>query len=264
MRIATWNVNSIRARSELVVEWLTENDIDVLAMQETKCDNGEFPSMSFAVAGYDVAYVGSGGRNGVALASRTILEDIETSFPGQPRFPDDATGELEARAISARCGGIRVWSLYVPNGRAVDDPHYIYKLKWLTALRDISALWKVHDPAAQIMLAGDWNIAPTDNDVWDREYFEGKTHVTDPERNALREFTDTGFVDSAAPFAGDDYTFWDYTQLRFARKEGMRIDYAMCSPALDDRITNAWVDRDTRKLRGASDHAPVVFEIGIS
>lgn len=262
MRIASWNVNSIRARSELVVDWLTRNDIDVLAMQETKCDSGEFPSMSFALAGYDVVNVGSGGRNGVALASRTVLSDIETSFPGQPTFPADGGG-VEARAVSARCGDVRVWSLYVPNGRAIDDPHYTYKLNWLTALRDISALWQVHDPAAQIMLAGDWNVAPTDDDVWDTEFFAGKTHVTAAERNAVREFTDTGFIDSAAPFAGNAYTFWDYTQLRFPRNEGMRIDYALCSPALDDRITGAWVDRDARKLKGASDHAPVVFEIGI-
>ncbi|MGV9709293.1 exodeoxyribonuclease III [Gordonia sp. NPDC003424] len=260
MRFATWNVNSIRARSELVVAWMERNDIDVLAMQETKCRDDEFPLMSFLASGYDVALCGGGGYNGVAIASRIGLDEIEIGFEGQPTFGSgDTPPAVEARAISALCNGIRVWSLYVPNGRALDDPHYAYKLEWLGALRDIGALWLAHDPAAQIVLAGDWNIIPTDDDVWDPALFDGRTHVSEAERAALAAITDAGFRDSAAPYA-DGYTFWDYQQLRFPRNEGVRIDFLLCSPAFDDRVRGAFVDRDARKGKGASDHAPVVVE----
>ncbi len=261
MRIATWNVNSIRARSEFVVAWMERNDIDVLAMQETKCRDDEFPLMSFLASGYDVAHLGDGGFNGVAVASRIGLEEVECGFEGQPAFGvGDVTPRREARAISAVCGGVRVWSLYVPNGRALDDPHYRYKLEWLTALRDIGALWLAHDPAAQIVLAGDWNVIGTDDDVWDVTHFAGRTHVSEAERAALGAIRDAGFRDSALPYA-DGYTFWDYQQLRFARDEGMRIDLLMCSPAFDDRVLGAFVDREARKPKGASDHAPVVLEL---
>lgn len=261
MRVATWNVNSIRARSETVVAWMEAADIDVLAMQETKCPDDQFPVMSFLAGGYDVAHVGQGPWNGVAIASRVGLESVESAFEGQPTFPVDGRPAVEARAISARCAGIRIWSLYVPNGRALDHPHYAYKLDWLAALRDRAALWLAHDPAAQIMLAGDWNVAPTDDDVWDPAIFDGKPHVSPAERQAIAGFTTAGFADSALPYA-PGYTFWDYTQLRFPRNEGMRIDFALCSPALDDRIGAARVDRDARKGKGASDHAPVILELG--
>lgn len=257
MRIATWNVNSIRARSEAVVAWMERGDIDVLAMQETKCPDDRFPAMSFLASGYDVVFCGQGGFNGVAIASRVGLDSVQYGFDGQPAF--DGAG-VEARAVGARCDGVQVWSLYVPNGRALGDPHYTYKLDWLSALADRSALWLAHDPAAQIVLAGDWNVAPTDDDVWDRTWFDGKPHVTDAEREAVAAFAGHGFTDAARPYA-PGYTFWDYTQLRFPRDEGMRIDYLLCSPALGDRVFDARVDRDARKARGASDHAPVVLEI---
>lgn len=261
MRIATWNVNSIRARSEAVVGWMERSDIDVLAMQETKCRDDEFPLMSFLAAGYDVAHVGTGGFNGVAIASRVGLDEVEIGFEGQPTYGSgDVTPAQEARAISARCNGVRVWSLYVPNGRALDDPHYRYKLDWLQQLRDMGALWLAHDPASQIVLAGDWNVIPTDDDVWDPAAFDGKTHVSEPERAALQSIRDAGFRDSALPYT-DGYTFWDYTQLRFPRNEGMRIDFLLCSPAFDDRVRTAFVDREARKGKGASDHAPVVVEV---
>ncbi|MGC5255989.1 exodeoxyribonuclease III [Gordonia sp. DT218] len=261
MRIATWNVNSIRARSEAVVGWMERNDIDVLAMQETKCRDDEFPLMSFLAGGYDVTHAGTGGFNGVAIASRIGLDEVEIGFEGQPNFGTEHTAPArEARAISARCGAVRVWSLYVPNGRALDDPHYRYKLDWLARLRDIGSLWLAHDPAAQIVLAGDWNIIPTDADVWDPAQFEDRTHVSEPERAALQAIRDAGFHDSAHPY-DDAYTFWDYTQLRFPRDEGMRIDYLLCSPAFDDRVRGAFVDRSARKGKGASDHAPVVLEV---
>ncbi|MFT3716698.1 MAG: exodeoxyribonuclease III [Gordonia sp. (in: high G+C Gram-positive bacteria)] len=260
MRLATWNVNSIRARSEQIVAWLTRHQVDVLAIQETKCSDDRFPVMSFLAEGYDVALYGEGGYNGVAIASRVGLEDVHRGFDGQPVR---AAGEPpEARALSATCGGIRVWSLYAPNGRSVDDPHYAYKLEWLAQLSAVTRLELGHDPAAQIALMGDFNVAPTDADVWDPSYFEGRTHTTEPERAAFSEFLDAGLADSAAPFTSEPgtYTFWDYTAGRFVKNEGMRIDFALCSPALDDRIHDAFIDRDARAATGASDHAPLVLD----
>ena len=261
MRLATWNVNSIRARSEQVVAWMTRHQVDVLAIQETKCDDDRFPVMSFLAEGYDVAMYGGGGYNGVAIASRIGLDDVHRGFDGQPTR--GASEGPEARALSATCGGVRVWSLYVPNGRSVDDPHYSYKLEWLDALAGVTRLELGHDPAAQIALAGDWNVAPTDDDVWDPEYFATRTHCTPPERAAFAEFTDAGFVDSAAPFTPGPgtYTFWDYTAGRHQKNEGMRIDFALCSPALDDpRIHDAFIDKEARAAAGASDHAPLVLD----
>lgn len=259
MRLASWNVNSIRARSEAIVAWAEQADVDVLAVQETKCTDDGFPVMSFLAAGYDVAFLGSGGYNGVAIASRVGLDGVEYGFEGQPAYG----GEIEARAISAVCDGIRVWSLYVPNGRVPGDPHYAYKLEWLQALRDRAALWLAHDPAAQIALAGDWNVAPTDDDVWDPAEFVGKTHVTDDERAAFTSFAEAGYVDAGAPFLEQTktFTFWDYQQLRFPRNQGMRIDFVLTSPALSDRVFGAAIDKAARKAPGASDHAPVVLDL---
>ena len=182
MRLATWNVNSIRSRVDRVTDWLERADVDVLAMQETKCTDAQFPTMPFAALGYDVAHVGFNQWNGVAIASRVGLEDVSIGFDGQPEWSDLA----EARAIGATCGGVRVWSLYIPNGRTIEDPHYQYKLEWLAALDDTAKGWLADDPAAPIALVGDWNIAPTDEDVWDVEFFKGATHVTEPERAAFR------------------------------------------------------------------------------
>ncbi len=265
LRIATWNVNSIRARSERVVDWLERANIDVLAMQETKCKNEQFPEMGFAAAGYELATVGFSQWNGVAIASRVGLEDVESSFENQPGFSKDAEADpaIEARAIGATCGGVRVWSLYVPNGRTLTDPHYTYKLEWLAALRDTSAKWLADDPTAQIVLSGDWNIAPTDDDVWDPALFADKTHTSEPERAAFGAMTEVGFTDVVRPFTPGTgvYTYWDYTQLRFPRKEGMRIDFSLCSPALAARVSGAEIDRQERKGKGASDHAPVIIDV---
>lgn len=261
MRLASWNVNSIRARSEQVVAWMTRHAIDVIALQETKCRNDEFPLMSFLAEGYDVAMTGDGGYNGVAIASRIGLDEVHIGFDGQPAL---RAGEPpEPRAISATCGGVRVWSLYVPNGRRLDDPHYHYKLAWLDALANVTRLELGHDPAAQIALAGDWNVAPRDEDVWDPAFFAGRTHVTPPERAAFAAFPAAGYVDGARPFTEgpDGYTFWDYTAGRFAKNHGMRIDFALCSPALDDRIHDAFIDRAARAAEGASDHAPLVLDL---
>ncbi|MDF2584607.1 MAG: exodeoxyribonuclease, partial [Mycobacterium sp.] len=190
MRIATWNVNSIRTRVDRVTDWLSRADVDVLAMQETKCTDAQFPAMPFAALGYEVAHVGLNQWNGVAIASRVGLDNVEIGFAGQPEWQALA----EARAIGATCGGVRVWSLYVPNGRTLTDPHYPYKLEWLAALRDSASKWIADDPSLPVALTGDWNIAPTDEDVWDPAAFEGSTHVSAPERAAFQAMVDAGFA----------------------------------------------------------------------
>ena len=259
MRIATWNVNSIRTRVDRVTDWLSRADVDVLAMQETKCKDEQFPTMPFAALGYDVAHVGHSQWNGVAIASRVGLDDVQIGFEGQPQWQDAD----EARAIGATCGGIRVWSLYIPNGRTLDDPHLPYKLKWLSALRDTAAGWLADDPSLPLALMGDWNIAPTDEDVWDMAVFQNSTHVSEPERAAFRAMNDAGFADVVRPFTPGPgvYTYWDYTQLRFPKKQGMRIDFVLGSPELAARVTHGEIVREARKGKQPSDHAPVLVEL---
>jgi len=261
MRIATWNVNSIRSRADRVAAFLQRQDIDVLALQETKCRDDQFPQMVFDAIGYETAHVGFSQWNGVAIVSRVGIEDVEIGFPGQPCWAEDT--ETEARAMGATCGGVRVWSLYVPNGRTLADPHYRYKLDWLAALRTAAEGWLADDPAAQIALTGDWNIAPENDDVWDMAVFAHSTHVSPPERQAFRAIVDTGYADLVRPYAPGPgvYTYWDYTQLRFPRREGMRIDFLLGTPALAGRTTGALIDREERKGKGASDHAPVIVDL---
>ncbi|MET0700666.1 MAG: exodeoxyribonuclease III [Mycobacterium sp.] len=270
MRIATWNVNSIRTRVDRVVDWLARADVDVLALQETKCTDAQFPTMPFAALGYEVAHVGFNQWNGVAIASRVGIDNIEIGFDGQPTWSSkpDVAAAAEARALGATCGGVRVWSLYVPNGRTLDDPHYVYKLEWLAALRNTAAGWLTDDPTAPIALVGDWNIAPTDEDVWDPAFFQGSTHVSEPERAAFDAIVEAQFTDVVRPFTPGPgvYTYWDYTQLRFPKKQGMRIDFILGSPALAARVTHAEIARDERKpgkkgTPAPSDHAPVVIEV---
>jgi exodeoxyribonuclease III len=265
VRIATWNVNSIRSRADRVVAWLQRRDVDVLALQETKCRDDQFPEGRFTELGYQVAHVGHSQWNGVAILSRVGLDDVEIGFPGQPCWGSGVSeaAATEARALGATCGGVRVWSLYVPNGRTLTDPHYRYKLEWLAALRETAAGWLTADPATPMALVGDWNIAPENDDVWDMAVFAHSTHVSPPERAAFRAIVDAGFADVVRPYAPGPgvYTYWDYTQLRFPRREGMRIDFVLGSPAFAGRVTNALVDREERKGKGASDHAPVVVEL---
>ena len=265
LRLATWNVNSIRTRVDRVVDWLTRADVDVLAMQETKCTDVQFPALPFAELGYEIAHVGLSQWNGVAIASRVGLDDVQVGFTGQPAWsskPGEAA-VVEARALGATCAGVRVWSLYVPNGRALDNPHYPYKLEWLAALNTAAQGWLRDAPDTPIALVGDWNIAPTDEDVWDPGYFAGATHVSPPERAAFESFIDAGFTDVVRPFAPGPgvYTYWDYTQLRFPKKQGMRIDFILGSPALAARVSDAQIVRDERKGKGPSDHAPVVVDL---
>lgn len=260
MRIATWNVNSIRARAERIGAWLDRSDADVLAIQELKCRDDQFPAQVFSERGYEVAFHGLNQWNGVAIASRVGLSDVEIGFPGVPGFDDQ--DDVEARAISADCGGVRVHSLYVPNGRELDHPHYTYKLAWLEALRAEVSRTLAADAGTRLVLCGDFNVAPQDDDVWDMAEFDGATHVSEPERAAFAALLDAGLTDVARPFTPGPgvYTFWDYQKLRFPKKQGMRIDFQLASPALAERAEDAFVDREERKGKGASDHAPVVVD----
>lgn len=262
MRLATWNVNSIRARLDRVIAWIERSDVDVVALQETKCKDEQFPEQAFRDLGYEVAHHGLSQWNGVALVSRVGLEDVSTAFsPEVPHFGDPAVAE--ARAIGALCGGVRVWSLYVPNGRSLEDPHYAYKLLWLEQLREAGKAWLAQDPDAPVALVGDFNIAPTDDDVWDVDVFAGATHVSEPERKAFSSLVEAGFADVVRPYAPGPgtFTYWDYTQLRFPKRQGMRIDFVLGSPALQARVSGATIDREERKGKGASDHAPVIVEL---
>lgn len=261
MRIATWNVNSIRSRIDRVEAWLQRSDCDVLAIQETKAREDQFPMDRLTALGYEVAHQGLNQWNGVAILSRVGLADVEVGFPGMPSYGDPMVSE--ARALGATCGGVRVWSLYVPNGRALGDPHLAYKLDWLERLRQAGRGWLAADPSAQIALVGDWNIAPQDEDVWDMAVFAASTHVSPPERAAFQAIVDAGYSDVARAYTPGPgvYTYWDYTQLSFPKRHGMRIDFVLGSPAFSSRVQGASIDREERKGKGASDHAPVVVEL---
>jgi exodeoxyribonuclease-3 len=243
-----------------MLAWLARSDVDVLAVQETKIPDDKFPVAPLKELGYDVAHHGFSQWNGVALISRIGIENIRLGFPGIPAYGEQS----EARAIGATCGGVDFWSLYVPNGRALGDPHYAYKLEWLAALAWFTAAELTADPAKQLVLCGDFNIAPTDEDVWSMAAFEGDTHVSVAERTAFANILGAGLVDVVRPFLPGPgvYTYWDYRQLRFARREGMRIDFALASGSLARQVTAATIDREERKGKGASDHAPVIVEVG--
>ncbi|MBC3185738.1 exodeoxyribonuclease III [Corynebacterium sp. zg-331] len=261
MRIATWNVNSARTRADRMADFLLRHEVDVLAVQETKCADDQFPYSRFEELGYQVAHVGYHQWNGVAILSRVGLTDVATHFEHQPGFAKDlaAAQDREARAVGATCGGVRVWSLYVPNGREIADRHYDYKLRWLWTLRDRVSAHLETDPAARLLLMGDFNIAPRDEDVWDIAAFEGRTHVTEPERAAFQALEEAGLAEVSRRFTEETrYTYWDYTGGRFAKNEGMRIDFQLASPALARTAAAGFVDVAERATRGASDHAPVV------
>jgi exodeoxyribonuclease-3 len=255
MRFATWNVNSVKARLPRLLDWLAGTAPDVVCLQETKVADDGFPAGEVAELGYETAAYGQGRWNGVALLSRIGLEDVRRGFTGAPGFP-----EPEARAVSARCGGIRFMSVYVPNGRTPEDPHYTYKLQWLAALRE--AL--IPDlKAGPLVVAGDYNVAPADTDVWDIAVFTGSTHVTPPERAALAAIREIGLTDvPARPLKGDrPFTYWDYRAGMFHQNKGMRIDLVYGSADVAARVTDAYVDREARKGKGPSDHAPIVVDL---
>ncbi|KAF4409823.1 MULTISPECIES: exodeoxyribonuclease III [Streptomyces] len=259
MRIATWNVNSITARLPRLLAWLESSGTDVLCVQETKCTDEQFPREPLRELGYESAVHADGRWNGVAVLSRVGLTEVTTGLPGGPAYE----GVQEPRAISATCGPARVWSVYVPNGREVGHDHYAYKLRWLEALR----LAVAEDAAGERPFAvlGDYNIAPTDADVYDRSLFEGSTHVTEAERAALAALRESGLSDVVPrPLKYDHpYTYWDYRQLCFPKNRGMRIDLVYGNAPFAGVVKDAYVDREERKGKGPSDHAPVVVDLDV-
>ncbi len=265
MRIATWNVNSIRTRHGRVVDWLVNADVDVLAMQEIKCTPAQFPMEPFEEAGYEVVLHGLNQWNGVAIASRLPMTDVEIGFRGQPGFAKGHEGPdapLEARAIGATIDDVRVWSLYVPNGRALDDPHMDYKLRFLRALAADAGDWMAANPGAPLALMGDFNVAPLDADMGDPSFVPGaSTHISPAERAAFATLEEAGLSDVVRPLVPEGFTFWDYKQLRFPRDEGMRIDFILGSPGFADRVVDARIEREQRKGDAPSDHVPVLVEL---
>ena len=255
MRIVTWNVNSIGARIDRVLAWVEANQPDVLALQELKCTSEAFPAAGFEALGYHVEAHGNGRWNGVALIGKAPAADVRRDLHDQPLFD----GGVETRAIGATFNGVRVWSVYVPNGRELGHDHFHYKLDWLDALKRTVADDAGDQPFAVI---GDFNIAPTDDDVWDITVFDGATHVSPEERARLAALHDVGLREVVPrSLKGKNYTYWDYRQLAFQKGMGMRIDLIMANRAFHDRVTDAYVDREERKGKGASDHAPVVVDL---
>jgi exodeoxyribonuclease-3 len=226
-------------------------------MQEIKCKPDQFPYKAFEDAGYQITMHGLNQWNGVAFASKIPAEEIEIGFSGMPEFKE----VQEARAIAATFNGIRLWSLYVPNGRTLDDPHFPYKLEWLDRLAAVTAETLENEPDQPMALMGDFNIAPLDTDVWDINFFAGSTHVTPEERQAFEAFEQIGLQDVVRPRIPEGYTYWDYQQLRFPRNEGMRIDFILGSETFAEKVKSASIERDERKGEGPSDHVPVVVEI---
>ncbi len=267
MRLATWNVNSVRARVDRIVDFAVREHLDVLTMQEIKCKPEQFPFEQFEAAGFTVEAHGLSQWNGVAIASREPIEDVALSFPGMPGFAKGHIGPdapLEARAMGATIGGVRVWSLYVPNGRTLDDPHYLYKLDWLAALEQFTRDELAASPEQAFALTGDFNIMPTDADNGDPAIIEGiSTHVSPPERAAFQALLDAGLTDTVRPLVPEGFTYWDYKRLRFPKNEGLRIDFILGSPAFADAVVAASIHRNERKGEAPSDHVPVVVDLDL-
>ena len=256
MRIATWNVNSVKQRVPRLLPWLDQRRPDVVCLQETKLADNAFMDLlgdDLAERGYAAALYGEAQWNGVAILSRAGVQDVARGVEGAPGFPNP-----EARAVAATCGGIRVFSVYVPNGREPGSEHYQYKLAWLASLRDVLAA----GPDAMVV-CGDMNIAPTDEDVFDPEAYVGHTHVTAPERAALSEIEALGLHDVVRDHWPHErvFTYWDYRAGMFHQDLGMRIDLALATGPVAQRVRAAWVDRQARKGSGPSDHAPVIVDL---
>ena len=256
MRIATWNVNSVKQRLPRLLPWLDERRPDVVCLQETKLADGAFLDLlgdELAEREYAVALHGEPTWNGVAILSRVGLDDVAVGIPGAPGFPHP-----EARAVSATCAGIRITGVYVPNGRTPGSEHYQYKLAWLAALREMVAA----GPKAAVV-CGDMNIAPTDADVFDPDAYIGQTHVTAPERSALAELEALGLRDVMRDRWPTErvFTYWDYRAGMFHQDLGMRIDLILAGGPVASRVRAVWVDRQARKGRGPSDHAPVIVDL---
>jgi len=256
VRVATWNVNSVKQRVPRLLPWLDQRQPDVVCLQETKLADSAFSKLlgaELSGRGYEVALHGQPQWNGVAILSRAGLDDVAAGIPGAPGFPDP-----EARAIAATCGGIRVHSVYVPNGRVPGSDHYRYKLAWLAALTEM-----VGTGPEQAMVCGDMNIAPTDADVFDPAAYAGQTHVTGPERDALASLQALGLHDVVRDRWPSQrvFTYWDYRAGMFHQDLGMRIDLVLATSPVAGRVRAAWVDRQARKGTAPSDHAPVIVDL---
>jgi exodeoxyribonuclease III len=254
VRLVTWNVNSLKMRLPRVEEWLATVQPDVVCLQETKLTDSAFPALAFSALGYESAHHGEGRWNGVAILSRIGIDEIVSGFG------DDDEPDAEARLLWATCGGVRVATAYVPNGRGLDQDHYRYKLRWLERLR--AAIADRHDPDEPLVVCGDFNIAPDDRDVYDPAAFEGSTHVSAPERAALADLQRWGLVDVFREHydAGGLFSWWDYRAGNFHKGKGMRIDLVLATKELAGRSTAVLIDRNARKGKGPSDHAPVVVD----
>lgn len=255
MRVVTWNVNSLKARLPRVEEWLAEVEPDVLCIQETKLAADAFPALALQALGYETCHHGQGRWNGVAILSRVGLDDVVHGFADGE--PDDD----EARLISATCGGVRISSVYVPNGRALDHDHYQYKLRWLERLHaHLSATASPSDP---VIVAGDYNIAPDDRDVWDPAKMVGATHVSEPERSALRRLEQWGLTDLFRQHHAESglFSWWDYRSGDFHMGRGLRIDLVLGTAPVAERCRFAVIDRNARKGQQPSDHAPVIVDL---
>lgn len=260
MRIVTWNVNSLKARLPRVEEWLGQVGPEVVCLQETKLADPAFPALTFQALGYEAAHHGEGRWNGVAILSKVGLDDVAYGFGG-----DDPELEREARILTATCGGVRVSSVYVPNGREVGHDHYHYKLAWLAELRRFLDRDGDAGASGNRVLCGDFNIAPDDRDVWDASAVHGATHVSAPEREALAELCDWGLVDVFRERydAGGLYSWWDYRAGNFHKGIGMRIDLILATRPLVDGLGSVLIDRNARKGQSPSDHAPLLADFEV-
>ena len=264
MRIATWNVNSVRTRKLRVVDFLVEADIDVGLLQETKCTDEQFPMEEFEAAGYEVFHWGLNQWNGVAIVSRRGLSHGEVGFAGMPGFDKHGVDpQPEARAVSATVGDMRLWSVYVPNGRGLHDPHMAYKLSWLDALGHAMADYSRQHPDIQTLVGGDFNVAPRPEDVGDPDFIEGvSTHISPEERGALASLLSTaGLYDLVRPLVPEGFTYFDYKQGKFRKNHGIRIDFLFGGQAVADSVLAASIERDQRTGEQPSDHVPVVVKL---
>ncbi|APT93308.1 exodeoxyribonuclease III [Corynebacterium phocae] len=256
MRIGTWNINSVRTRAQRAVDLAQRHDLDVLCLQETKVADDKFPVDIFRDAGYHVACHGLNQWNGVAILSKEEPEDVRTHFPNQPGFAKDPakSQDREARAIGATIRGVEIWSLYIPNGRELTDPHYNYKLQFYYQL----ARYVEQRSRGKLLLGGDFNIAPEDTDVWDIEVFRGKTHVSEPERAAFQRLLEAGLRPLEHP---EPYTYFDYKGARYQRGLGMKIDFLLVSEQL--KATKTFVDMEERAGEKTSDHVPLLTQLDL-
>ena len=256
MRVVTWNVNSLRARLERVEAWIAEVQPDVLCIQETKLADDAFPALTFEALGYESAHYGQGQWNGVAILSKVGVDNVVTNFA------DGIEPDPDARVITATCGGVRITCCYVPNGRSLDDDHYTYKLSWLDRLVD--HLDSDSAPTDDVIVTGDFNIAPEDRDVHDIAKMQNATHVSQPERDRLAAIEAWGLTDlfrQQHPDAERVFSWWDYRAGDFHMGRGLRIDLVLGSKSVAERCEWSVIDRNARKGKSPSDHTPVMVDL---